>query len=296
MNYFELYPGDYLRDTTRLTLIEHGAYLRLLMAYYAEEQPLPAEEAELYVIVAAVTAADKAAVRKVAARFFPVGEDGLRRNARADSEIEKAQKRIATARANGAKGGRKPRGDGGGAAPAQAPPPNPAGNPPGNPAGTQRDTQRPTHSGEALHTPHAIHHQELSPARASPEPPRATPPTTAAGRACLAMRQAGCVQTNPSHPDLLAALDAGVTPEQLADTVREAIDAGKAKPFTWAIATAHGRLNEARNPSRPTGATAHAAHRPSATDRVAAAIARGREADSQRLDDAIDGQAKRLAG
>lgn len=94
MNYFELYPGDYLRDTTRLTLIEHGAYLRLLMAYYAEETPLPADETELFVIVSAVSAADKAAVRKVAARFFPVGDDGLRRNGRADKEIAKAEERM----------------------------------------------------------------------------------------------------------------------------------------------------------------------------------------------------------
>jgi uncharacterized protein YdaU (DUF1376 family) len=103
LNYFELYPGDYLRDTTRLSLVEHGAYLRLLMAYYAEEQPLPADEDELFVIVSAVSAGDKAAVRKVALRFFPTGADGVRRNARADAEIAKAQKRITIARSNGAK-------------------------------------------------------------------------------------------------------------------------------------------------------------------------------------------------
>jgi uncharacterized protein YdaU (DUF1376 family) len=148
MNYFELYPGDYLRDTTRLSLVEHGAYLRLLMAYYAEEQPLPADEAELFVIVSAVSAADKAAVRKVASRFFPVGDDGLRRNGRADEEIEKAQRRIAISRENGSKGGRKK---------------NPTGNPTGNPAGTQQGTR----SGEALHTPHAIHHQEQKPSPSS---------------------------------------------------------------------------------------------------------------------------------
>lgn len=165
MNYFELYPGDYLRDTTRLTLLEHGAYLRLLMAYYAEETPLPADESELFVIVSAVSASDKASVRKVAARFFPVGDDGLRRNGRADAEITKAQKRIETARTNGAKN-----------KPTKNPAGNPAGNPVGNPSASQRDTQRHTQSGEAL--PHATcqQDQEQAPALHAADIPGAEKP------------------------------------------------------------------------------------------------------------------------
>jgi uncharacterized protein YdaU (DUF1376 family) len=108
VNYFELYPGDYLRDTTRLSLVDHGAYIRLMLAYYGEESPLPADHEELYVIVSAISTVDKAAVRKVADRFFAVCPDGLRHNKRADDEIVKARKRIETARRNGAKNG--PRG------------------------------------------------------------------------------------------------------------------------------------------------------------------------------------------
>jgi uncharacterized protein YdaU (DUF1376 family) len=94
VNYFELYPGDYLRDTTRLSLVEHGAYLRLLMAYYSDEQPLPAEKSELFRVVSAMNSAEKAAVLSVANRFFPVAEDGFRHNARADAEIAKAGNRM----------------------------------------------------------------------------------------------------------------------------------------------------------------------------------------------------------
>lgn len=94
MNYFEFYGGDYLRDTTRLSLTDHGAFLRLLIAYYAEEEPLPAAHAELFTIAGATSAADKASVRKIADKYFPVGPDGLRHNGRADEEIEKAQERI----------------------------------------------------------------------------------------------------------------------------------------------------------------------------------------------------------
>jgi pyocin large subunit-like protein len=77
-------------------------------------------------------------------------------------------------------------------------------------------------------------------------PARANP--TDAGTACRLMREAGCMTTNPSHPDLIAALAEGVTPEALADTVREALQLGKPKPFPWAIATARGRQEEGAKP------------------------------------------------
>lgn len=244
------------------------------MAYYSEEKPLPKCDAELYVIVSAVSAADKAAVRKVADRFFPVGDDGQRRNGRADAEIEKAQRRINVARENGSKGGRKPN-------PAGNPLGIPVGNPAGIPPETQRATQRLTHSGEALHTPHATY--SVGGTEASTED-LARP--TAAGRACLAMRAAGCVQTNPSHPELLAAIADGVTPEALADTVREGLSRSPpvSRPFAWAIATARSR-HAAAAQTHP--GDHHAVSTPrrklSAVEQVEAAIRdrRAREADGQ---------------
>lgn len=71
---------------------------------------------------------------------------------------------------------------------------------------------------------------------------------TAAGLACRLMREAGCARTNPSHPDLLAALAEGITAQVLADTVREAIDGGKTNPFTYAITTARSRRAEGARP------------------------------------------------
>jgi hypothetical protein len=69
------------------------------------------------------------------------------------------------------------------------------------------------------------------------DPPR----PSQAGTACRLMRDAGCTRTNPSHVDLLAALDEGVTPEVLRDTAAEGIAAGKNDPFAWAIKTARSR-------------------------------------------------------
>ncbi|ALR04852.1 YdaU family protein [Xylella fastidiosa] len=105
MNYFEFYPGDYLRDTGRLSLAEHGAYMKLLMDYYATEQPLPTDWKELYILTSAITAVEKAAVRKIIERFFTIAEDGLHHNERVDKEIAKAQRRMVASRENGKKGG-----------------------------------------------------------------------------------------------------------------------------------------------------------------------------------------------
>lgn len=90
---------------------------------------------------------------------------------------------------------------------------------------------------------------------------RATP--TDAGRACRAMRDAGCPpnQLNPSHPDLVAAIREGCTDADFADTVREGIARSPpvARVFAWAIATARGRLEESRNRTTHPGAAPHAA-------------------------------------
>lgn len=72
---------------------------------------------------------------------------------------------------------------------------------------------------------------------------------TAAGLACRAMKAVGCLGVNPAHPDLLAALEEGVTAESLAATVREGLEAGKPRPFAWAIATARGRHREGAKPT-----------------------------------------------
>ncbi len=143
MNYFEFWGGDYLRDTSRLKMVEHGAYLKLMLPYYGEEQALPPDYEDLYQIACAITPADKAAVRKIADKFFPIAHDGLRRNGRIDAEIAKARKRIEIARQNGRS--HKPAGN-----PAGMPPGMPAGDPSGNPDLTQRVTR----SGKALHAPH----------------------------------------------------------------------------------------------------------------------------------------------
>lgn len=90
------------------------------------------------------------------------------------------------------------------------------------------------------------------------EPPAEFEPTPA-GLACAAMKKAGLVRVNPSHPLLLKALDAGVTIKELADTTIEVLGAhkGGAPPgLAYVCTTAlNRRLDAARaqtdaNPSQ----------------------------------------------
>jgi len=106
MNYIELHIGDYYTDTMGLTLLEHGVYFRLLNAYYKTERPLPSDYKSLYELCGGrLMGAERQAVNKIADRYFPIGEDGLRHNNRADEEIESYRHRVDSARENGRRGG-----------------------------------------------------------------------------------------------------------------------------------------------------------------------------------------------
>jgi uncharacterized protein YdaU (DUF1376 family) len=132
MNYYERYVGDYQRDTAHLSLAEHGAYTMLLDTYYATENALPADYPSLCRICRAYGPNEQKAVKSVANQFFPVGQDGLRHNAKADVIIPKALKRIQTASENGKNGGRPPK---------QVTEPKPTGLFEDNPVGYQNETQ-----------------------------------------------------------------------------------------------------------------------------------------------------------
>lgn len=251
MNYFELYPGDYLRDTTRLSLIDHGAYVKMLMGYYGEEQPLPAAYTDLFVMVAAVTPADKAAVKKIADRYFPIAEDGLRHNTRADAEIAKARKRIRTARENGAKN--KARN-------------NPPAMPAGYPAGMPGDTQRVTHSGEALQNPGPTRKattpsSSSTPERCSSEESLRLGVGTSAGSAAAALNRRG-VKVTSMNPNLIEACNEGVTEETLLELHSVYPD----KPAAYLIATARRIHAERATPALPSTSKVTPINKPSAAD------------------------------
>jgi len=86
--WFPFYPGDYLRDTPHLSVVEHGAYLLLLIFYFATERPLPKQRDALYRIVRAYDRGERTAVDSVVSQFFVLDDDGYHHE-RADSELAK---------------------------------------------------------------------------------------------------------------------------------------------------------------------------------------------------------------
>lgn len=87
MHYYSQNIGDYRRDTTHLSLLEHGAYRQLIDTYYLTEKPLPLNHADLMRTHSARTADEMQAVENVLKDFFVKTEEGYIHK-RCDVEIE----------------------------------------------------------------------------------------------------------------------------------------------------------------------------------------------------------------
>lgn len=102
MNYYQHHIGDYTRDTAHLTMIEDGAYRRLIDLCYATEKPLPVDPRAIYRLVRAGTKEERDAVDIVLAEFFDKGPDGWRQK-RCEEEIAKARDKSGKARTSAGK-------------------------------------------------------------------------------------------------------------------------------------------------------------------------------------------------
>lgn len=106
MLYYKRHIGDYIRDTSHLRLMEHGAYARLMDVYYSRESPLP--DKEVYRLVGAASKQEIVAVKAVLTEFWTLTSEGWVQK-RCNHEIGKAQEKAEKNRENGKKGGRPPR-------------------------------------------------------------------------------------------------------------------------------------------------------------------------------------------
>jgi len=86
-----MFWGDYLRDTSHLTMAEHGAYLLLIARYWTSGRALPDDDAQLSKIVHAQGAVWKRIRPRISA-FFQV-ENGRWYHARIERELTAAYDR-----------------------------------------------------------------------------------------------------------------------------------------------------------------------------------------------------------
>jgi len=99
LNYYEHHLGDYLRDTAHLSMLEDGAYRRLLDAYYIRESALPTELRDVFRLVRAQTKQDREAVETVLREFFEATPEGWK-HSRCEREVARFQDKQRKAKAS----------------------------------------------------------------------------------------------------------------------------------------------------------------------------------------------------
>lgn len=87
MNFYYRHVGDYVKKTLHLSMLEDGAYTRLLDIYYINERALPSDFKKCCRLARCTTKAEKDAVSFILEEFFELQDDGYHNN-RADAEIE----------------------------------------------------------------------------------------------------------------------------------------------------------------------------------------------------------------
>lgn len=87
MHYYQHNIGDYRRDTTHLSLLEHGVYRQLIDMYYLNESPLASDLNQLFRKVCARTKEEQDAVEIILNEFFQLTEEGWTHK-RCDEEID----------------------------------------------------------------------------------------------------------------------------------------------------------------------------------------------------------------
>lgn len=84
--------GNYDDATRGFSLIQHGAYLRLIQLYYKSVGRLPSDIKLLCRMLSCQSKAERDAVAYAVAEKFTVGEDGFLRNSGAENELQRITK------------------------------------------------------------------------------------------------------------------------------------------------------------------------------------------------------------
>jgi len=103
--WYAFYPKDYRDKTNKLTMVQDGAYRRLMDEYYVTCEPLPLAQEEIFRAARAFTRDERAAVVVVLDRYFVKGDDGWH-HLRIDEELIKRAELSAKRSQAGSNGGR----------------------------------------------------------------------------------------------------------------------------------------------------------------------------------------------
>jgi uncharacterized protein YdaU (DUF1376 family) len=106
MNYYNRHIGDYTRDTAHLSMIEDGAYTRLLDLYYTREGPIP--DAEVERLCRCHGAKERRVLRRILNEFFQkmISDENFWEQKRCENELIAYREKCKTNKENGKKGGR----------------------------------------------------------------------------------------------------------------------------------------------------------------------------------------------
>ena len=105
LNYYSFHIGDYRRDTTHLSMLEHGAYRQLLDWLYLEEKPIPLDMEIVFRKLRATTEEEQKAIITVLNEFFLKNKKGFSKN-KCISQINNYKKRCEHNKKVGKLGGR----------------------------------------------------------------------------------------------------------------------------------------------------------------------------------------------
>ena len=99
MHYYQHNIGDYRKDTSHLSLLEHGIYRQLLDSYYLDEKPLTKDLSKLMRTHSIRNTDEQQALKNVLNDFFELTDDGYI-HARCDQEIAKYHLKSTKAKAS----------------------------------------------------------------------------------------------------------------------------------------------------------------------------------------------------
>ncbi len=260
MNYYEHHLGDYLRDTAHLSMLEDGAYRRLLDAYYIKELPIPAALKEAYRLVRGVSKPERDAVQAVLREFFEETPEGWRHK-RCDAEIERfresepdreAKRENERERQKRTRERRRQLFDAlreRGVVPRYDMPMTELQALVSRVTSQQieRDNVTPvTRDATATHTPDTTTHTQtpdITPGDNTHPDPEFTR-VSMAGAICATLKAEGVGSCNPGHPDLAVLIAQGAEVQNFVSAARTAV--GKGKGFAYVLGIVKGQLAEAR--------------------------------------------------